>query len=241
MMTNGFVFYTLLTLLVFSSLVMILLVLIQRGRGGGLAGAFGGMGGQSALGVRAGDVFTKITIVVAVVWVMVAGLLGISMRAIAENEATSTSIAEFASDADDESAGTKMADESEDAVAPVEAGEENSDADTTDPTVKKWIRTRPQSNRNRMRKPSGSQPTARPLRNNLKRMTPIRHRHPIHRQKNSQLKATQGKSNEALQRVFRLPAWNCRIRCRIPPHCGNDFETICTESLSVLKEVLQCC
>ena len=85
-MTYSFVFYTLLILLVFSSIIMILLVLIQRGRGGGLAGAFGGMGGQSALGVRAGDVFTKITIIVAVVWVATAGLLGISMRAIAENE-----------------------------------------------------------------------------------------------------------------------------------------------------------
>ena len=63
----GFLIGTLGFLLVFSSLIMILLVLIQRGRGGGLAGAFGGMGGQSALGVRAGDVFTKITVVVAVI------------------------------------------------------------------------------------------------------------------------------------------------------------------------------
>ena len=52
-------------LLVLSSLFLILLVLIQRGRGGGLAGAFGGAGGQSAFGTKAGDVFTKITIGVA--------------------------------------------------------------------------------------------------------------------------------------------------------------------------------
>ncbi|RLS51073.1 MAG: preprotein translocase subunit SecG, partial [Planctomycetota bacterium] len=44
--------------LVLSSLFLILLVLIQRGRGGGLAGAFGGAGGQSAFGTKAGDVFT---------------------------------------------------------------------------------------------------------------------------------------------------------------------------------------
>ena len=105
MMTNSFVFYTLLTLLVFSSLIMILLVLIQRGRGGGLAGAFGGMGGQSALGVRAGDVFTKITVVVAVVWVSVAGLLGISMRAIAENEATNAEFFEGAEEPEDAAPG----------------------------------------------------------------------------------------------------------------------------------------
>jgi preprotein translocase subunit SecG len=45
-------------------------VLIQRGRGGGLAGAFGGMGGQSAFGTKAGDVFTKITIAVAAFWIV---------------------------------------------------------------------------------------------------------------------------------------------------------------------------
>ena len=39
------------------SLFLIALVLIQRGRGGGLAGAFGGAGGQSAFGTKAGDVF----------------------------------------------------------------------------------------------------------------------------------------------------------------------------------------
>lgn len=68
------------------SLFMILLVLIQRGRGGGLAGAFGGMGGQSAFGTRAGDMFTRITIVLAVVWVLLAGGLGMIMRRDAEAE-----------------------------------------------------------------------------------------------------------------------------------------------------------
>lgn len=51
------------------SVLMIGLVLIQRGRGGGLAGAFGGVGGSSAFGTRAGDVFTRITIVTASVWI----------------------------------------------------------------------------------------------------------------------------------------------------------------------------
>ena len=50
-------------LLFLTSLFLILLVLVQRGRGGGLAGALGGMGGQSAFGTKAGDVFTRITIV----------------------------------------------------------------------------------------------------------------------------------------------------------------------------------
>ena len=62
------------------SLFMILLVLIQRGRGGGLAGAFGGMGGQSAFGTRAGDTFTLITIILAVFWVLLAGQMGMAVR-----------------------------------------------------------------------------------------------------------------------------------------------------------------
>ena len=56
--------------LALSSLFLIVLVLIQQGRGGGLAGAFGGMGGQSAFGTKAGDLFTKITIVAAAVWIL---------------------------------------------------------------------------------------------------------------------------------------------------------------------------
>lgn len=55
--------------LVLTSLFLILLVLIQRGRGGGLTGALGGMGGQSAFGTKAGDVFTKITVGVAAFWI----------------------------------------------------------------------------------------------------------------------------------------------------------------------------
>ncbi len=68
-------------LLLFLSFIMIVLILLQRGRGGGLAGAFGGMGGQSAFGTKAGDVFTRITIVVAVLWVVSAGLMGLTARA----------------------------------------------------------------------------------------------------------------------------------------------------------------
>jgi preprotein translocase subunit SecG len=57
------------------SLFLICLVLIQRGKGGGLAGAFGGMGGSSAFGTKAGDVFTRVTIVVAAVWIVLSMLL----------------------------------------------------------------------------------------------------------------------------------------------------------------------
>ncbi len=51
-------------------LLLIFLVLIQRGKGGGLAGAFGGVGGSSAFGSRAGDLFTRITLILAGVWIL---------------------------------------------------------------------------------------------------------------------------------------------------------------------------
>src|SRR6185312_13508088 len=53
------------------AIFLILLVLVQRGRGGGLAGALGGMGGSSAFGAKAGDVFTRITIVTASIWIAI--------------------------------------------------------------------------------------------------------------------------------------------------------------------------
>ena len=62
-------------LLIVISLFMILLVLIQRGKGGGLAGAFGGAGGSSAFGSRAGDTFTRVTIIVAAIWLLLIMLL----------------------------------------------------------------------------------------------------------------------------------------------------------------------
>jgi preprotein translocase subunit SecG len=52
------------------SVFLTLLILVQRGRGGGLTGALGGMGGQSAFGAKAGDLFTKITIVTAMIWIL---------------------------------------------------------------------------------------------------------------------------------------------------------------------------
>jgi preprotein translocase subunit SecG len=57
-------------LIFFTSLVLILLILIQRGRGGGLIGALGGSGGSSPFGSRAGDTFTRITLIVAAVWML---------------------------------------------------------------------------------------------------------------------------------------------------------------------------
>jgi preprotein translocase subunit SecG len=62
--------YVFLVLLLLTAVFLIGLVLVQRGKGGGLAGAFGGLGGQSAFGTKAGDTFTKITIGVAFFWIV---------------------------------------------------------------------------------------------------------------------------------------------------------------------------
>jgi preprotein translocase subunit SecG len=52
------------------ALFLIMIILVQRGRGGGLSGALGGMGGQSAFGTKAGDAFTKITVGMSIAWIV---------------------------------------------------------------------------------------------------------------------------------------------------------------------------
>lgn len=53
-----------------SCILLILIILIQRGRGEGLSGAFGGGGGSSAFGAKTGDVFTGITVALAAVFLL---------------------------------------------------------------------------------------------------------------------------------------------------------------------------
>jgi preprotein translocase subunit SecG len=52
-------------------LILMLIVLIQRGKGGGLAGAFGGAGGSSPFGSRSADQFVRFTLWIAGIWVLV--------------------------------------------------------------------------------------------------------------------------------------------------------------------------
>lgn len=65
----------------FLSVLLIAVILLQRGRGGGLVGALSGLGGQSAFGTKAGDMFTRITIGIAAVWVLLLGISGQVLRA----------------------------------------------------------------------------------------------------------------------------------------------------------------
>jgi preprotein translocase subunit SecG len=66
-------------ILIFLGLFLILLVLIQRGKGGGLVGALSGVGGSSPFGSRAGDTFTRVTIYAAIIWL---GLTMLQVRVI---------------------------------------------------------------------------------------------------------------------------------------------------------------
>lgn len=63
-----------------ASTFLVLLVLVQRGRGGGLTGALGGPGGQSAFGTKAGDLFTRITIGVAAAWIFLCAAAVVTLK-----------------------------------------------------------------------------------------------------------------------------------------------------------------
>jgi len=75
----NFFFYLTWVLFLFVCLFLILLVLIQKGRGGGLASAFGGAGGNTAFGSKTGDVLTWATSIVFGIFL----LLGIALNLLA--------------------------------------------------------------------------------------------------------------------------------------------------------------
>jgi preprotein translocase subunit SecG len=54
--------------------LLIGVILLQKGRGGGLSGAFGGAGGHSAFGTRTGDMFTWVTVVLVGLFIILAVL-----------------------------------------------------------------------------------------------------------------------------------------------------------------------
>lgn len=74
---SGWLLYPTIFLFVFVSLILILLVLIQKGRGGGLTGAFGGGGGNTAFGAKTGDVLTWATSIVFGVFLLLAVVLNL--------------------------------------------------------------------------------------------------------------------------------------------------------------------
>jgi len=126
---------------------LILLVLVQRGRGGGLAGAFGGMGGQSAFGAKAGDTFTKITVVAATVWILFcmvavrflgngqvdASIFGEGEATVVETDGTEDDLNIDSSEGDDGT--SSLLDEAvDDATSAAEIGESTSAAEISEST-----------------------------------------------------------------------------------------------------------
>lgn len=76
-----FLFYLTVTLFVFVCLVLIGLVLIQKGRGGGMISAFSGGGGHTPFGSKTGDVLTWATSIVFGVFVLLAIVLNLMSQA----------------------------------------------------------------------------------------------------------------------------------------------------------------
>jgi len=68
----NFSLYATMTVFIIVCAFLILIVLIQKGRGGGLASAFGGAGGNTAFGSKTGDVLTWATSVVFGIFLILA-------------------------------------------------------------------------------------------------------------------------------------------------------------------------
>jgi preprotein translocase subunit SecG len=62
MLALGFMGTVVAIAIIATALLLIGLVLLQKNRGSGLSGAFGGVGGHSAFGTKTGDVLTWITV-----------------------------------------------------------------------------------------------------------------------------------------------------------------------------------
>jgi preprotein translocase subunit SecG len=129
MMLVGFLWFL-------SAILLILLILIQKGKGGGLGAAFGGAGSNSLLGTKTGDFLTWVTIGLTVVFLFVGvvmakfykpvGLKGLEEEA--EITAVDTSTLLEDSEAAEETADIPAAEEATDQSAPAEdAAEQTQD------------------------------------------------------------------------------------------------------------------
>ena len=70
------------------SLLLIGLILLQKNRGAGLSGAFGGVGGHSAFGTKTGDFLTWVTVGLVAIFL----LLNIAGNFVFEPEPISTAV-----------------------------------------------------------------------------------------------------------------------------------------------------
>ena len=68
----GFLMKAVAALFIVCCVSLILIILIQKGRGGGLSGAFGGAGASGIMGTKTGDFLTWVTIVLVGVFLTLA-------------------------------------------------------------------------------------------------------------------------------------------------------------------------
>jgi preprotein translocase subunit SecG len=68
------------------AVTLILVVLLQKGRGGGLAAAFGGAGTSSLLGTKTGDFLTWLTIGLVALFLSMSVVMGLYMRPLQSDE-----------------------------------------------------------------------------------------------------------------------------------------------------------
>ena len=73
----GFLMGAVAVLFIIACVVLVLVVLIQKGKGGGLGGAFGGAGAGGLFGTKTGDFLTWVTIAVTVLFLSLAVIMGI--------------------------------------------------------------------------------------------------------------------------------------------------------------------
>jgi preprotein translocase subunit SecG len=69
---NSFIMKIVAALFLISAVALILIILVQKGRGGGLSGAFGGGMASGILGSKTGDFLTWVTIVLVGVFLILA-------------------------------------------------------------------------------------------------------------------------------------------------------------------------
>lgn len=60
--------------------LIVLIVLMQDPKGGGLAGVLGGAGGSSAFGAKTADVVMKVTVVLGIAFFLLSIVLGITLK-----------------------------------------------------------------------------------------------------------------------------------------------------------------
>ena len=72
-----YLYWILMVFFLFICGILILIVLIQKGRGGGLTSAFGGSGGNTAFGAKTGDVLTWATSIIFAVFILLAMVLNV--------------------------------------------------------------------------------------------------------------------------------------------------------------------